>query len=373
MSRDSQELRNYIWEMHLRDRRISRIPRNTYELLDQDKSFRRIEDQRKHQKPRSISVVIPTRGVGNSTLSSRLVNECLDSIAHQDLGGVQLEVIVVVDFQFSIDIDKYCKESFPPHISVLQVVFDEPFNFSKKCNLGAANSSGEVIVFLNDDASFVSQDGLKKLSSLSLEQGVGAVGALLLFDDSSIQHCGISMTGLRPTHYFIDHFIKDLQPELQESSYEVSAVTGACLAIQRIKLEEIGYWNEAFPNSYNDLDLCLRLNHHGHQTVQTNSAVLRHFESATRDASFEVESFRLLKRKFSRDLKIEKYLFLNSCTPCNHVHGRQFELHNSFLGKPVSFLLHLIKSRGVIDTAKYLFRRFAPIYDRNSQICNTII
>lgn len=373
MSRDSQELRNYIWETHLRDRRISRIPRNTYKLLDHDKSFRRTADQRKHQKPSSISVVIPTRGVRNSTLSSRLLKDCLDSITRQDLEGVQLEVIVVVDFQFSIDIDEYCKEVFPLHISVLQVVYDEPFNFSKKCNLGAANSSGEVIIFLNDDAAFVSQDGLMQMSSMSIDQGVGAVGALLLFDDSSIQHCGISMTGLRPSHYFIDHFVRDLQPDLQDVSYEVSAVTGACLAIQRVKFEEIGYWDESFPNSYNDLDLCLRLNSRGYQSVQMNSVVLRHFESATRDASFDAESFRILNRKFSRALQAEKYLFRDSCTPCDHKHGMQFELHNAFLGKPVLFLLYLVRTRGLIDSARYLASRFAPISSGNSQICNTII
>lgn len=373
MSRDSQELSNYIWEIHLRDERISRIPRNTYELLDQNKAFRSRQDQHKYQKPKSMSVVIPTRGVGNSTLSSRLLNECLDSVARQDLAGVQLEVIVVVDFQFSIEIDKYCKEAFPTHISVSQVVFDEPFNFSKKCNLGATNSSGEVIIFLNDDAAFVSQNGLIQMSSMSLDQGVGAVGALLLFDDSSIQHCGISMVGLRPTHYFIDHFVRDLQPDLQDTCYEVSAVTGACLAIQRVKFEEIGYWDESFPNSYNDLDLCLRLNRYGYQSVQMNSVVLRHHESATRDASFDADSFRALNLKFTRALQTEKYLFRDSCNPCNHKHGSQFELHNAFLGKPVSFLLYLVKTRGFIDSARYLANRFVPKSAGNSQICNTII
>ena len=373
MSRDSQELRDFIWEIHLSGERISRIPRDTYEVLVYEQSNNTGVSQYRKNRCKSVSVVIPTRGVGSTTASSKLLKECLNSIARQDAVGVSLEVVIVVDFEFSSEIESYCKTAFQADTKVSQLVFEETFNFSKKCNFGAKSTSGEVVIFLNDDASFISTDGIKNMASLSLDHGVGAVGALLLFEDSSIQHSGIQMTSLRPELYFLDHFVEDLQIDLQESIYEVSAVTGACIAIERKKLEEIGYWNESLPNSYNDIDLCISLNSRGYQSIQMNCVLLNHFESASRDSSFDSKSFEILVQKFGRQLKTEKYLFSENCAPCKHQHGARFEMHNAFLGKPVSFLLHLIKSRGLIDAARYCTGRFSPLSARNSQICNTII
>jgi GT2 family glycosyltransferase len=63
---------------------------------------------------------------------------------------------------------------------------------------------------------------------------------------------------------------------------DVSAVTGACLAIRRELFEELGGFSEVFPVNYNDVDLCLRVREAGYRVVCDTGAVLRHYECQSR-------------------------------------------------------------------------------------------
>jgi GT2 family glycosyltransferase len=62
----------------------------------------------------------------------------------------------------------------------------------------------------------------------------------------------------------------------------VSAVTGACLAIRRELFEKVGGFDPVFPVNYNDVDLCLRVREAGYEIVCEPGAVLRHSEGQSR-------------------------------------------------------------------------------------------
>ena len=65
--------------------------------------------------------------------------------------------------------------------------------------------------------------------------------------------------------------------------YEVSAVTGACLAVARDKFQAVGGFDEVhLPVECGDVDLCLKLNARGWQTIVDPSVHLMHEESASR-------------------------------------------------------------------------------------------
>ena len=63
----------------------------------------------------------------------------------------------------------------------------------------------------------------------------------------------------------------------------LSAVTGACLAVRREIWEKIGGLNErSLPVAYNDVDFCLRVREAGYRNLWTPYATLYHHESASR-------------------------------------------------------------------------------------------
>ncbi len=233
--------------------------------------------------PKVISVVIPTRGTKKSLFSGELVVNCVKSLQKQKLENSRVEVIVVFDSDSKLNYLKRLKKLESDKFSISLVRYDPPFNFARKCNIGAQSASGEAILFLNDDTVCIDSGMLLELVGTAMIKEVGAVGAKLLFENESIQHAGYILR-----EGFVGHaYIKDNDGfgpfgDL-ESTHEVVGVTGACLAQRKEIWETIGKWNESFPSSYNDVDYCFRITEAGFSILQVNQAKLKHFESVTRN------------------------------------------------------------------------------------------
>ena len=90
-------------------------------------------------------------------------------------------------------------------------------------------------VFLNNDTEIRTPEWLEVLVSLAEGDGVGAVGPLLVYPDGTVQHAGVVL-GIRGT---ADHIMRGFPAAADgyagslSCTREVSAVTGACLAIGR--------------------------------------------------------------------------------------------------------------------------------------------
>ena len=78
---------------------------------------------------------------------------------------------------------------------------------------------------------------------------------------------------------------------------EVSAVTGACLAMRREVFQELGGFDPEFPNNYNDVDLCFRARSRGYRVVCVSAPGLIHAECQSRQGVIRFEErFRLYDR-----------------------------------------------------------------------------
>lgn len=81
--------------------------------------------------------------------------------------------------------------------------YDAPFNFSDKCNRGFLASSGDVVVFLNDDTEIISDRFVEELCAPLVEEDVAATGALLFYEDSTIQHAGLGFQDNEFVHPYL--------------------------------------------------------------------------------------------------------------------------------------------------------------------------
>lgn len=163
------------------------------------------------------------------------------------------------------------------------------FNFSLMNNLGARHAGGAVLVFLNDDVAPLQPDWLAMLMGNVLRPEVGIAGARLLYPSGAIQHAGMTLGLL--------HGVGHLHRNTFASKYwkwlpfprNVSAVTGACLAIRREVFQELGGFDEEFPVNYNDVDLCLRARRAGYQVIVESGAVLQHSECSSRTPGISIQ------------------------------------------------------------------------------------
>lgn len=196
----------------------------------------------------------------------------------------RLDLVIVdngsTDLQALAELDAAARD---PRVCLLRS--PGAFNFAALNNFGAKHAQGRILIFLNNDMAIIDPDWVHELALLASEPEAGAVGCKLLYPDGRVQHAGI-VAGLGGS---AGHFGAGAREEDEgwlgfgQLLRETSAVTGACLAVEREKFFAAGGFDSVhLPVEFNDIDLCLRLEELGFVTLWTPFARLIHFESASR-------------------------------------------------------------------------------------------
>jgi GT2 family glycosyltransferase len=226
----------------------------------------------------SVSVVVPFRD------QPRFLRSCADSVwATTGTASLELE-IVLIDNGSTDPETQSLVDVMEQRTDVVVVRDPSPFNWAALNNLGASVARGDVLVFLNNDVEARRQGWLSALCGHALRQGVGAVGARLLYPDSRVQHCGV-VIGLGGA---AGHPLVGLPGDaagylgLAMLTRECSAVTGACLATRREVFEELDGFDETLGVDLSDVDYCLRAGSRGYRTVFEPAAEMTHHESPSR-------------------------------------------------------------------------------------------
>jgi len=161
---------------------------------------------------------------------------------------------------------------------------DQPFNFSALNNHGAALARGEVVLFLNNDTEVLSPHWLEEMAAQAQRSSIGAVGALLLYPDNTIQHAGIVL-GIGE---WAGHSHKGMPVGipgyggrlLGPSNY--AAVTAACLMMRKELFLDLGGFDPHLAVACGDVELCLRALAQGYYNIVLPHVRLYHYESVTR-------------------------------------------------------------------------------------------
>jgi GT2 family glycosyltransferase len=234
----------------------------------------------------AASIIIPTKDGGD------LLQKCVASIFAQT-SAPDYHIVVVDNGSTTTTTGAVlARLAADPRVTVLSQ--PGPFNFAGLCNAGAAAGSAPVLVFLNDDTVIRSPDWLARLSFAAARPEIGAVGAKLIYPDGTVQHAGIAVGIGETAGHFGAGSPESAPGWLGRHSvpYEVAAVTGACLTVERRKFDAVdGFDSANLPIELNDVDLCLRLGESGWKTVCFSQVSLFHEESASRGGA----KFRLLK------------------------------------------------------------------------------
>jgi GT2 family glycosyltransferase len=222
-----------------------------------------------------ISIIIPTRNRVD------LLRTCLDGVAATDYE--KLEIIVVDNDSDDPETLSYLAALDPARHQVLR--HRGPFNYSAINNHAVHHAQGRLLCLLNNDIETKDPHWLAVMARQALRPDVGAVGARLLYPDGRIQHAGVVIgvgNAAAHAHRFLrpdeaGYFHRHSLPQF------TSAVTAACLVVERDKFMAVGGLNERdFAVAFNDVDFCLRLNQRGWQSLYEPRATLIHHESVSR-------------------------------------------------------------------------------------------
>ncbi len=236
-----------------------------------------------------ILIVIPTRNKGE------LLRIAINSI-ERHAAGIDYRLVVIDHESDEKETRAYLKTVAKRHVVM---PYQGVFNFSRMNNMAvrAHGADADFVLFLNNDVE-ATQDGfLDRLRRLAARPDVGAVGALLMYGDKTVQHGGVIL-GFNDS---AEHAFK-FQPVWLDTAgrrnlgyncalaatRDYSAVTAACLMMRRAVFDEVGGFDEDFGIGFNDTDLCLRVGAAGYRILYDGSTVLFHYESATRSETKQV-------------------------------------------------------------------------------------
>lgn len=226
-----------------------------------------------------VSIVIPTRD------RLDLLKPCLDSIRMQSDYPAAKTEIIVADNRST---DRATLEYLTAKVEAgeIRLLRDErPFNFSAINNDAAAQATGDVLIFLNNDTQIVDPLWLRRLVSYATQDDVAVVGAKLIYPDGTVQHGG---NILRPNgttrHAHVGLRADDPgYRHLAALPHEVSGITGACFAVRASVFRAIGGFDPHLRVAFNDTLFCVEALWRGYRNIYIGgSPVAIHHESESR-------------------------------------------------------------------------------------------
>ena len=233
------------------------------------------------------------------------------------------EIIILDNNSELKETEEYLQAVQSKYENVRVVEAKYAFNWSKLNNHGIKQAKGEVFVFLNNDVKILEPSWLQRLVERAIQPEIGVVGGLLLYEDGSVQHAGV-VVGMGG---WADHVYKGALPVHRGTPFispmvtrNVTACTGACMAISKKVIEKIGDFDERFIICGSDVEICIRAIENGYRNVYIPQVRLYHYESKSRDSYIPQIDFDLSDIMYSGyrkggDPYYNKNLDINSCIP----------------------------------------------------------
>lgn len=229
------------------------------------------------EKSPLVSIIIPTKN------GKELVNQCVNSL--YSLTTYQNFEVLLVDNQ-SDDNDALAYfEELDKINKVRLLTYNLPFNYSAINNFAVQQAKGDIIVLMNNDIEILSENWLSEMVGHCCRDDIGCVGAKLYYPNDTIQHAGV-ITGIGGVAGHSHKYFPKNHPgyfKRLKITQNLSAVTGACLAVRKSVFEEVSGLNEKeLTVAFNDVDFCLKVQQAGYRNLWTPYAEMIHHESVSR-------------------------------------------------------------------------------------------
>jgi GT2 family glycosyltransferase/radical SAM superfamily enzyme YgiQ (UPF0313 family)/2-polyprenyl-3-methyl-5-hydroxy-6-metoxy-1,4-benzoquinol methylase/glycosyltransferase involved in cell wall biosynthesis len=216
----------------------------------------------------AVSVVIP---VFNHLDFTR---QCLESLFKIN-EKLDFEIIVVDDASTDDTVAEL--EKFENRIRIVQNSHNS--GFAKSCNAGARKARGKYVVFLNNDTVVLPGWLTSMKQCFEKDPAIGLVGNLQLYPDNRfVQQAGIVCGADHMLYSIYNNQLPGSHPAVNKPR-EFQFVAGSCMMIEKDFFFELGGFDEAYLNSCEDVDLCLKVRQAGRKVFYCPQSQILHYES----------------------------------------------------------------------------------------------
>ncbi len=250
-----------------------------------------------------LSIVIVSYNVQD------LLSACLTSLGGD---GFRLEIIVVDNASSDGSADLVRDDFSDVHL----IANESNAGFAAAANQGIRASTGRHVLLLNPDAEVLHGTLAKLVGFLDHHPDYAVAGAGLVYPDGSFQHSAFRFPGVLqnffeffPIHHRLSNSrLNGRYPPARYARgqpFDVDHPLGACLAVRREAIDQVGLLDEGFFMYCEEIDWCWRMKEAGWNVACVPAAqVVHHAGASTRQ--FRDEMFVALWR--SRFRLFEKHL-----------------------------------------------------------------
>ena len=245
-----------------------------------------------------VSIIIPNKNHKDD------LEKCIDSINNSTYP--YYEIIIIDNGSTDEDLLEYY-DTLVKSDNIKITTLDIPFNYSKINNEAVKIATGEYYILLNNDIEIITPNWIEEMLMYAQRNDVGAVGAMLYYDDDTIQHAGVvlKLGAQRVAGHAFNKVHKQELGYMGRLCYaqNMSAVTAACLMVKASIYNEVNGFDEKLSVAYNDVDFCVKIREKGYLIVWTPYAEAYHYESKSR--GYETESPEKIQR-FNKEVEYFK-------------------------------------------------------------------
>jgi O-antigen biosynthesis protein len=245
-----------------------------------------------------VSIIIPTKDL------AEILDTCLISIFEKTLYS-NYEVIIIDNGSIeetTKNLFSKWQEKEPERFASYHL--DIPFNYSKINNFAVTKATGDYLLFLNNDTEILTPDWIEGMLEQAQRPSIGAVGALLLYPDNTIQHAGVIIGIGGVAGHSHKHFPQDSNGYFYQlkTVNNYSAITAACLMCKKEDFKLVGGFEEKLEVAFNDVDFCLKLIALGYRNIWIPHVIVYHYESKSRGYEDTPEK----QKRFAEEVKYMK-------------------------------------------------------------------
>lgn len=180
----------------------------------------------------------------------------------------ETEIIIVINGGPNIDLGL---------AGVKIIKTDENIGFARACNLGARETHGEIIWFLNPDTEIISNNLEKVLDFFNEDKRIGIIAPQLITKDGKIQDWS---AGFQPSLWDLMRnnlgFPRSRKIWMSDNFQEADWVSGTSLFIRKDLFEKLQGFDKKYFMYFEDIDLCVRMRSLGYKVIYFPEFKIKH-------------------------------------------------------------------------------------------------
>lgn len=310
----------------------------------------------------SVSIVIPVSIPDN-------IKRCLQSLRRTKYSN--MDIVIAVNNDLPTVVTKTVaniKEEtnkFPQSIECRIVAKHETLGYARACNIGFRHSTGQYVIFLNDDV-VVEPDCIRELVKTGeKDYNIACVQpkTLSLRDSKMFDYAGAAggFIDIYGIPFCAGRIFDIIEKDRDQYDYvkDIFWASGVALFCRSTVVNEVGLFDEEFFSYMEEIDFAFRILYRGYKIVLAPSAKIYHLGSATTtklDVNKDYLNYRnnflmLLKNYELKDLLkiVAPRLFLDSLNFLSRLHRGDeksaMSIPRAFFALIVRDLRHVFRER----------------------------